>query len=348
MSAAAQTPSKPLLEVRNLSVQFQSGDTNVRAVDDVSLSLAPGEIVGLVGESGCGKSTLGASLLRLVEAPGEIVQGEVIFDGRDLVPLPESELRRLRGRDISLIVQDALAVMNPVTRVGEQLTEVLRDHGHRNRTERRQRGRDALAAVGFTRLEHSLHSYPHQLSGGMQQRVAIAQSLLLEPRLVIADEPTTALDVTVQAQVLELLTSACRTRGTSVLLITHDLGVVADTCDRVLVMYAGRLVESGPVRQIFTAPQQPYTAALLEALLPLRGAPPSLLRALRGQTPQPKEWPAGCRFHPRCPRKAALDDPPICEADEPGLDEIGGHAVACHFPTRQQAETGGDSLIVHD
>ncbi|WP_169317172.1 ABC transporter ATP-binding protein [Actinacidiphila oryziradicis] len=341
-------PPEALLTVRNLSVHFHTGDTTVRALDDVSLTINRGEIVGLVGESGCGKSTLGMSLLRLIEAPGEIAGGEVIFDGRDLVPLPEKELRQVRGRDISLIVQDALAVMNPVTRVGEQLTEVLRDHGQGNRAERRLRARDALAAVGFPRPEHSLRSYPHQLSGGMQQRVSIAQSLLLEPRLVIADEPTTALDVTVQAQVLQLLTSACRTRGTSVLLITHDLGVVAETCDRVMVMYAGRVVESGPVRQIFTAPRHPYTVALLEALLPLRGAPPPVLHALPGQTPQANEWASGCRFHSRCPRRAALGNPAICEADEPALRGAGPHDVACHFPSDEPSANRKGSVTVDE
>ncbi|WP_248960648.1 ABC transporter ATP-binding protein [Sphaerisporangium perillae] len=342
-----ETP-EALLTVRNLSVHFRTGDTTVRAVDDVSLSIGRGEIVGLVGESGCGKSTLGMSLLRLIEAPGEIVGGEVIFDGRDLVPLPEKELRRIRGRDISLVVQNALAVMNPVTRVGEQLTEVLRDHGQAGRADRLVRARDVLASVGFPRPAHSLHSYPHQLSGGMQQRVSIAQSLLLGPRLIIADEPTTALDVTVQAQVLQLLTSACRTQGTSVLLITHDLGVVAETCDRVMVMYAGRVVESGPVRQIFTSPRHPYTVALLAALLPLRGAPPPVLQALPGQTPQPNEWPSGCRFNPRCPRRAALGDPAICEAEEPALRDVGAHAIACHFPGEDAVGTGRGSVRVDD
>jgi oligopeptide/dipeptide ABC transporter ATP-binding protein len=323
--------SGALLSIRNLAVHFRTGGTTLRAVDDVSLSIERGEIVGLVGESGCGKSTLGMALLRLVQAPGEIVGGQVVFDGRDLVPLPEKEMRQLRGREVSLIVQDALAVMNPVTRVGEQLTEVIRDHGAGDRASRRVRARDGLQAVGFSRPEDSLRSYPHQLSGGMQQRVSIAQSLLLEPRLIVADEPTTALDVTVQAQVLDLLTTARRERGSSVLLITHDLGVVAETCDRVLVMYAGRVVESGPVRQIFHAPKHPYTVALLDALLPLRGDPPDLLHALGGQTPQPDQWPSGCRFHPRCPRRASLGDPAICMTEEPTMPDGVRHGAACHF-----------------
>jgi peptide/nickel transport system ATP-binding protein len=334
--AVEQAAGDDLLRVENLSIHFPSGSTTVRAVDDVSLHVKRGEIVGLVGESGCGKSTLGMSLLRLVQSPGEIVAGRIVFDGRDFVPLPERELRRLRGQQISLIVQDALAVMNPVTRVGEQLTEVIRDHVAVPRAERRQRAVDGLRSVGFPRPEASVRSYPHQLSGGMQQRVSIAQSMLLGPRLIVADEPTTALDVTVQAQVLNLLKDARTERGTSIVLITHDLAAVAEICDRVLVMYAGKIVESGPVREIFRAPQHPYTAALLAALLPLRGDPPAELTALTGQIPQAEQWPSGCRFHPRCPLRRQLGDPESCTTTEPPVGQESTHWAACHFASEQK------------
>jgi oligopeptide/dipeptide ABC transporter ATP-binding protein len=334
---AAQRPeSDELLRVENLSIHFPAGSSTVRAVDDVSLQVNRGEIVGLVGESGCGKSTLGMSLLRLVQSPGTIEDGRILFDGRDLVHLPERELRRLRGDQISLIVQDALAVMNPVTRVGEQLTEVIRDHIGVPRAERRGRALEGLRSVGFPHPERSLRSYPHQLSGGMQQRVSIAQSMLLGPRLIVADEPTTALDVTVQAQVLKLLQDARTERGTSVMLITHDLAAVAEICDRVLVMYAGKIVESGPVREIFRAPEHPYTAALLAALLPLRGDPPDELNALTGQIPQADQWPSGCRFHPRCPLRRRLGDPDVCRSTEPAAGPESSHWAACHFASEQK------------
>jgi peptide/nickel transport system ATP-binding protein len=340
MSAIAMTPPRidddELLRVENLSIDFPSGNTTVHAVDDVSLQVKRGEIVGLVGESGCGKSTLGMSLLRLVQSPGRIVGGRILFDGRDLVPLPERDMRRLRGEQISLIVQDALSVMNPVTRVGEQLTEVIRDHVGSSRTERRRHAADGLRSVGFSRPEMSLRSFPHRLSGGMQQRVSIAQSMLLKPRLIVADEPTTALDVTVQAQVLGLLKQARAGQGTSILLITHDLAVVAEVCDRVLVMYAGKVVESGPVKEIFTEPKHPYTAALLSALLPLRGEPPAELQALAGQIPQPEQWPTGCRFHPRCPLRQRLGDPEVCATDVPAAQEESTHWVACHFASEER------------
>ncbi|GAA1627479.1 ABC transporter ATP-binding protein [Kribbella alba] len=331
-----------LLRVENLSIDFAVGSTTVHAVDDVSLQVERGEIVGLVGESGCGKSTLGMSLLRLVQSPGSIVGGRILFGGRDLMELSDHELQRLRGQEISLILQDALAVMNPVTRVGEQLTEVIRDHVGGSRAERRRQAVAALSSVGFPRPELSLRSFPHQLSGGMQQRVSIAQSMLLEPRLIIADEPTTALDVTVQAQVLELLKDARTTHGTSIVLITHDLAVVAEVCDRVLVMYAGKVVESGPVQEILQAPKHPYTAALLAALLPLRGDPPTELRALPGQIPQPDQWPTGCRFHPRCPLRQRLGNPQLCSTDVPTAQGGPAHWAACHFVSEEGAVASHD------
>jgi oligopeptide/dipeptide ABC transporter ATP-binding protein len=320
-----------LLTVEDLSVHFPSDLGTVRAVDKVSLSIQPGEIVGLVGESGCGKSTLGMSMLRMVATPGTIAGGRILFEGRDLIELSESEMRRLRGRAISLISQDALAVMNPVTTVGEQITEVVKGHVGGARSELRRLATQTLTSVGFPNPELSLRMYPHQFSGGMQQRVSIAQSLILGPRLVIADEPTTALDVTVQAQILGLLKQARTSLGTSIVFITHDLAVVAEVCDKIIVMYAGKLVESGSVRDIFRSPKHPYTKALLAGLLPLRGTPPAQLRALPGQIPRPEEWPSGCRFHPRCPLRTQLGDPEVCESREPNAEQRPGHWASCHF-----------------
>lgn len=319
-----------LLAVSDLSVHFPIGDAWLPAVDKVSLRIGRGEIVGLVGESGCGKSTLGMSLLRLVRAPGEVRGGRILFNGRDLLTMTEAEMRRIRGASISLVVQDALAVMNPVTTVGEQMAEVVRDHVGGTRVQIHDRVIDMLRQVHLPEPERLLRRYPHQLSGGMQQRVIIGQALILRPKLIVADEPTTALDVTIQAQILDLLREAGETHHTSVLLITHDLGVVGELCDRVLVMYAGRIVESAEVTQLFSAPKHPYTRALLAGLLPLKGEPPEKLQPLPGQLPTPEDWPSGCRFHPRCPLRQSLGNPARCEQEEPVPVES-GHWAACHF-----------------
>jgi oligopeptide/dipeptide ABC transporter ATP-binding protein len=303
----------------------------VHAVDGVSLRIARGEIVGLVGESGCGKSTLGMALMRLVRAPGSIVRGSIRFGDRDLMALRPRQMREIRGHGISLIVQDALAVMNPVTTVQEQLVEVVRDHVGGSRAQGRARALDLLHQVGLPNAELNLRRHAHELSGGMQQRVAIAQALILEPQLIIADEPTTALDVTVQAQILELLRGATAEHGTSVLFITHDLATVAELCDRVLVMYAGKIVESAGVRELFRAPCHPYTKALIAGMLPLHGDPPSELASLPGGPPRSEEWPSGCRFHPRCPLRASLGDPERCVTEQPVADERRPHWAACHF-----------------
>jgi oligopeptide/dipeptide ABC transporter ATP-binding protein len=320
-----------LLRVEDLSVHFPTRSTTVRAVDHVALEIRPGEIVGLVGESASGKTTLGKALLRLVPAPGEIAGGRVLFRGRDLVGLSREEMRQVRGRGISLIVQDALAVMNPVTRVGEQIGEVVRDHVGGSRAEIRDRTLDVMRQVGLPDPERTIDRHAHELSGGMQQRVAIAQALVLGPELIVADEPTTALDVTVQAQILQLLRRVRDEHGTSVLLITHDLAVVAELCDRALVMYGGGIVESGPVRELFRRPLHPYTQALLAGLLPLSGRPPHRLQALPGQPPRPESWPSGCRFHPRCPLREALDGPARCVEEAPVADRSAPRWAACHF-----------------
>jgi oligopeptide/dipeptide ABC transporter ATP-binding protein len=257
------------------------------------------------------------------------------------------EMRRIRGEGISLIVQDALAVMNPVTTVGEQLGEVIRDHRGGKRSEIREQSLDVMRQVGLPRPELNIKRHAHELSGGMQQRVTIAQALVLKPDLIIADEPTTALDVTVQAQILQLLKNACAETGTSVLFITHDLAVVAELCDRVLVMYAGKIVESAPVAEIYAHPRHPYTRALMAGLLPLHGEPPKELEALPGQPPRPEDWPTGCRFHPRCPLREALGRPERCESEQPAADESEQHWAACHFADRAEPLTTTTEPRVH-
>ena len=328
----------PLLQVRDLCVEYGREPVALRVVDGVSFQLAEGEIVGLVGESGCGKSTLGAALLRLVTAPGRIVAGSIRFEGADLIGLPEAQMRKVRGRKISMIVQDALAAMNPVVRVGRQVGEVVRDHIDISTDETRRLVLDTLCRVRLPRPELTARNYPHELSGGMQQRVLIGQGLILGPRLLVADEPTTALDVTIQSQILDLLLHIRDENGTAILLITHDLATVADVCDRVMVMYGGRIVEMGGVDAIFSQPKHPYTQALLAGLLPLRGEPPTQLPALAGQPPRPDDLPGGCRFHPRCPLWSRLGRPDVCVKDDPAIAyDDDRHAAACHFAHTQRS-----------
>ncbi|TFB56735.1 ABC transporter ATP-binding protein [Cryobacterium tagatosivorans] len=329
--------TEPLLKVTGLTVEFLGRHGTVRAVDDVSFTIGRGEIIGLVGESASGKSTLGLALMRMVPSPGRISSGSISLEGQDLAALSEAEMRTVRGSRISLIVQDALATMNPVTTIGEQIEEVIRDHGDRSsRAERMTRAATMLREVRLPNVDQNLRRFPHELSGGMQQRVAIAEGLVLGPQVIIADEPTTALDVTVQAQILSLLREICDTRGTSIVFVTHDLATVAEICDRVMVMYAGRIVESGTVREVFRQPAHPYTKALLSGLLPLAGEPLAELDTLSGQPPRPEDWPTGCRFHPRCPLGEALDHPEICMTDDPHVDESQPHWAACHFAELQQ------------
>jgi oligopeptide/dipeptide ABC transporter ATP-binding protein len=327
----------PLIEVEGLSVEFPGRHGVVRAVDDLSFTLGRGEIIGLVGESASGKSTLGLALMRMVPGAGRISSGRIRFDGRDLAELSENEMRELRGSAISLIVQDALATMNPVTTIEEQIAEVIRDHGGtETRRGRRERAATMLREVRLPNVDQNLSRYPHELSGGMQQRVAIAEGLILGPQVIIADEPTTALDVTVQAQILSLLREICDRFGTSIIFVTHDLATVAEICDRVMVMYAGRIVEMGTVSTVFRAPSHPYSRALLGGLLPLSGEPPEELEALPGQPPQPEDWPSGCRFRPRCPLWQALGQPEICVTTDPRGDESAAHWAACHFADHDQ------------
>jgi oligopeptide/dipeptide ABC transporter ATP-binding protein len=297
----------------------------VVAVNDVSFEVRKGETLGLVGESGSGKSVTAFSIMRLVQEPGQITAGRVMFQGRDLLSLAEAEMRHVRGAGIGFVFQEPMAALNPVMRVGAHIAEALTVHGRASRTGARQQAIELLRAVRITDPEKRVDDYPHQLSGGMRQRVMMAIALACRPPLVIADEPTTALDVTVQAQILDLLRDMKRAFDLSLLLITHDLGVIAETADRVAVMYAGRIVEQGPVREIFRNPQHPYTRGLL-ASIP-GGAAGSRLRAIEGSVPNLAALPPGCAFAPRCAEK--LD---VCSEAQPSEFVIDvGHTARCHL-----------------
>jgi oligopeptide/dipeptide ABC transporter ATP-binding protein len=314
---------EPLLSVQNLRTVFGP----VVAVDDVSFEVRKGETLGLVGESGSGKSVTAFSIIRLVQEPGAITAGRILFQGRDLLSLPERDMRQVRGAGIGFVFQEPMAALNPVMRVGAHIAEALTVHGLASRSAARQRAMALLRAVKISDPDKRIDDYPHQLSGGMRQRVMMAIALACKPPLVIADEPTTALDVTVQAQVLELLRDMKREFDLSLLLITHDLGVIAETADRVAVMYAGRIVEQGPVRQIFRNPQHPYTRGLL-ASIP-GGAVGSRLKAIEGTVPNLAHLPKGCAFAPRCTER--ID---VCSETVPVefmLDV--GHSARCHLHT---------------
>ena len=301
-------------------------------MDDVSFEVRKGETLGLVGESGSGKSVTAFSIIRLVQEPGTITAGRILFQGRDLLTLPESDMRHVRGAGIGFVFQEPMAALNPVMRVGAHIAEALTVHGLASRSAARQRAIELLRAVKITDPDKRIDDYPHQLSGGMRQRVMMAIALACKPPLVIADEPTTALDVTVQAQILELLRDMKREFDLSLLLITHDLGVIAETADRVAVMYAGRIVEQGPVRQIFRNPQHPYTRGLL-ASIP-GGAVGSRLTAIEGTVPNLAHLPKGCAFEPRCSERIG-----VCAESVPAefmLDP--GHGARCHLLTPEKQE----------
>ena len=322
-------PAEPLLTVRDLRTTFATDAGIARAVDGVSFTVGRGETVGLVGESGCGKSVTALSLLRLIDGAGggRIEAGsEILLDGRNLIPLSEHDMREVRGNRIAMIWQEPLSALNPVMTVGDQIGEVARVHAGASRRAAREKAIEMLRLVGISAPEQRAGEYPHQLSGGMRQRVVIAMALINAPKLLIADEPTTALDVTIQAQILELLREVQQRMGMSVLLITHDLGVVAETASRVLVMYAGEVVEESPVREIFAAAHHPYTEGLLRAM-PRVGATGGRLAVIPGSVPAPTDWPAGCRFRDRCPYAWER-----CEREHPPLYQIGGgHLSRCHL-----------------
>ena len=292
---------EPLLRVENLRTWFATARGPIRAVDGVDFTLEAGETLGVVGESGSGKSVSALSIMRLIDPPGQIQPGSrVFFDGRELTALSERELETIRGADISMVFQEPMTSLNPVYTVGDQIAEAVRLHRGANPRAARARALEMLELVGIPEASRRLDDYPHQLSGGMRQRVMIGMALACDPKLIICDEPTTALDVTIQAQILELLADVRERLGMSILLITHDLGVVAEMCDDVVVMYAGRVVERGPVEQVFTSPQHPYTEALLQSIPLLGMTQAEPLRVIRGTVPSPLDWPEGCRFAPRC------------------------------------------------
>lgn len=326
--------SSVVLRVRDLRTHFFTNEGVVKAVDGVDFEIRRGEILGIVGESGSGKSVTALSLMRLVTSPpGRIVSGQIEFGGRDLVEASTTEMQDIRGRRISMIFQDPLTSLNPVLRIGYQVGEVFRYHLGLSRSKALHRAVDMLRATEIPSPDRRAQSYPYELSGGMRQRAMIAMALACEPELLIADEPTTALDVTVQAQVLELMKTICRERQTALLLIAHDMGVVAHMCDRVAVMYAGKIVEYTDVYTLFARPAHPYTAGLLRSL-PRLGANLRRLASLEGQPPRLTRLPAGCAFAPRCPR--AQDR---CREVAPDLTRLdNGHQFRCHFPLENDKE----------
>jgi oligopeptide/dipeptide ABC transporter ATP-binding protein len=317
---------EPLLSVRNLSVGFQGESGLLQAVDKVSFDVPRGRTIGLVGESGCGKSVTALSLLRLLPQPaGRILDGQVLFEGRDLVKLPLAEMHKIRGARIGMIFQEPMAALNPVQTIGRQITEVYRLHLEISPAEALRRSVEMLGKVGIPSPEIRVREYPHQLSGGMRQRVGIAMALACGPQLLIADEPTTALDVTIQAQILALIEQLQKEMGLAVILITHDLGVIAETCEEVIVMYAGRIAEQAPVNSLFTRPRHPYTRGLLASIPRLATPRKTRLTTIEGVVPTLRDLPAGCRFQNRCPYAE-----PRCAAAAPPLETAGdGHQVAC-------------------
>src|SRR5215217_1478747 len=297
---------QPLLELKNLNVAFDTERGQIRPVRDVSLSVFPGQTVAVVGESGCGKSVTALSILRLIpEPPGKILGGEVRFEGRDLLRLSEKEMRGVRGKDIAMIFQEPMTSLNPVYTIGDQIAEAVVLHQHVSSREAYEIAAQSLQDVGIADPQRRVHEYPHQMSGGMRQRVMIAMALSCKPKLLIADEPTTALDVTIQAQILELLRKLQREQGMAILLITHDLGVVAENADVVAVMYASRVVETATVEELFDHPKHPYTEALFRSV-PKLGAHASRLDTIPGTVPNPARFPSGCKFHTRCHRTRML------------------------------------------
>ncbi len=326
MTAAETSSTEPLLQVADLHVSFKTDDGLVKAVRGVSFTIASGETIGVVGESGSGKSVTNLAILGLIpKPPGVIEQGRAVYAGRDLLTASDAELQKIRGRKIAMIFQDPMTALNPLMTVGDQMTEMTRWHLGLTRQESDKRAAEMLGLVGISSPEERLRQYPHQFSGGMRQRVMIAMALSCDPDLLIADEPTTALDVTIQAQILELLNELQARRRTSIILITHDLGVVAGVCDRVMVMYGGRVVETANVNELFAAPQHPYTRGLLDSLPRLDRDQTEPLRSISGTPPDMARLEPGCAFRPRC--TVAIDR---CGSDDPSLFALGdGRASAC-------------------
>ncbi|MGA9773254.1 MAG: ABC transporter ATP-binding protein [Blastocatellia bacterium] len=319
-----QTPN--LLDVSDLRVYFHTDDGILKAVDGVSFSINEGETLGLVGESGCGKSVTAYSILQLVPAPpARYAGGEIRFRGENLLALKDNDMRRVRGNMISMIFQEPMSSLNPIMKIGRQITEAILEHQKKSKSEARDMAIEMLRRVGIPSPEIRFNEYAHQLSGGMKQRAMIAMALVCRPQLLIADEPTTALDVTIQAQILDLLNELQRELGMSVLLITHDLGVIAQTCDRVAVMYAGRVVEYAPAAELFDKPKHPYTHGLFRSL-PSLAEKKEKLAVIPGAVPSPLDFPSGCRFRTRCSMAQE-----ICEQEPPLREIMPDHFAACHF-----------------
>ncbi len=325
----------PVLQVRNLVVQFMTRRGVLTAVDDVSFDIHEGEVLGVVGESGAGKSLTGAAIIGLLEPPGQITSGEVLLDGRRIDNLPYEEIRQVRGCDIGLVFQDPLTSLNPLYTVGLQLTETIQTHSSLNDREARARALELLSEVGIPSPERRIDNYPHQFSGGMRQRVVIALALCVSPRLIIADEPTTALDVSIQAQIITLLKRLCRDHGAAVMLITHDMGVIAETADRVAVMYAGRLAEIGPVQDVIKHARHPYTHGLMGSI-PVVGHEKEKLTQIDGSMPRLTEIPVGCAFNPRCTKVFER-----CRQERPNIMPAGATSAACWLYD-QAAKTGSE------
>ncbi len=323
----------PALSVRNLRVEFPTRRGTLVAVDDVSFDIAPGEVLGVVGESGAGKSLTGTAVIGLLEPPGRIAGGEVWLKGERIDNLPRDKMRAIRGRRIGMVFQDPLTSLNPLYRVGEQLIETIRTHADVSEAEARARAISLLNEVGIQGAERRIDGYPHEFSGGMRQRVVLALALCAEPELVIADEPTTALDVSIQAQIIQLLKKLCRERGTAVMLITHDMGVIAETADRVAVMYAGRIAEIGPVRDVVQRPHHPYTKGLMGSIPTLEVSDGGTrLTQIPGSMPRLTAIPKGCAFNPRCTE--VFDR---CRAERPDPISVGSSRVACWLMDKAKA-----------
>lgn len=322
--------NEPVLSVRDLHVDFSTRRGALKAIDGISFDIAPGEVLGVVGESGAGKSVTGSAVVGLIEPPGHISGGEIRLAGRRIDNLGAEEMRRVRGKEIGMIFQDPLTSLNPLYRIGDQLAETIRTHLPLSARAARARAIDLLADVGIPAPEQRIDSYPHEFSGGMRQRVVIALALAAEPKLVVADEPTTALDVSVQAQIIALIKKLCAERGTAVMLVTHDMGVIAETADQVAVMYAGRIVEKGPVADIIGQPMHPYARGLMSAIPSLVSDADRLVQ-IPGAMPRLASLPDGCAFHPRCDR--CFD---ICTTLRPEPEPRGARRVACHLYTHEE------------
>ena len=317
-----------LLQVKNLVVEFPGRRGTLRALDDISFDIAPGEILGVVGESGAGKSLTGASIIGLLEPPGQVASGQILLDGHRIDDLPPEQMRKIRGRRIGAIFQDPLTSLNPLYSVGRQLVETITTHLPVSRAEARRRAIQLLRDTGIPAAEERIDHFPHQFSGGMRQRVVIALALAAEPQLIVADEPTTALDVSIQAQIITLLKTVCKDRGAAVMLITHDMGVIAETCDRVAVMYAGRIAEIGPVHHVINHPAHPYTRGLM-ACIPDMDTDRERLNQIDGAMPRLNAIPRGCAFNPRCDR--VFDR---CREQRPELGPAGATRAACWLHER--------------